>query len=272
VEIFSGRLSRNGDRVVVRDIKPGTGITLQLPSVDGVIVRIVVLDEAGSLALWKGMWQGRERVFLTHANLVLNGDSLRLTSSDPAELTVGVCPPPAVVKAEGKTLVGQSDGVFNRFTPEAPRAVAFQAEFESVHSAGPPRAILFGKIDNPVAEAPVDADFAQAAVWRIELPNNLDLGKDPILRLHYVGDVARVMLDGKLVTDDFYNGCPFDIGLRRHAPEIFSGQLHVAILPLRKDAQIYIAKEARPDFSEAESVVALKRVEIIPRYYVQLDK
>jgi beta-galactosidase len=162
--------------------------------------------------------------------------------------------------------------VFSRFTPAVPNEVNFQAEFESIQPAGPARTISLGKIRNPVAEAPVDADFAQAAIWRIKLPNDIDLRADPILRLYYVGDVARVMLDGKLVTDDFYNGCPLDIGLRRHTPEILSGQLRVAILPLRKDAPIYMAKEARPDFSEAESIVTLNRVEIIPRYQVKFDK
>jgi beta-galactosidase len=272
VEVLSGRLTRNDAHIVVRDIKPGTGLALQLRPVNAGTVRIVVLDEASSRAIWKGTWQGRDRVFITHAGLVLDGNSLRLTSSDPAELTVGMCPTPATVTAGGKILAGQSDGVFSRFTPASPRVVTFQAEFESVQSAGPARTIPLGNIKNPVAEAPVDADFAQAAVWRIKLPSTLDLGEDPILRLHYIGDVARVMLNDRLVTDDFYNGCPFDIGLRRHAPEILNGQLCVAVLPLRKDAPIYMAKDAWPDLGQAESVVALKRVEIAPRYHVQLDK
>ena len=46
----------------------------------------------------------------------------------------------------------------------------------------------------------------------------------------------------------------------------------MALLPLRKDAPIYLAKEARPDFGEAPSIVALESVEIIPRYQVQLSR
>jgi hypothetical protein len=60
------------------------------------------------------------------------------------------------------------------------------------------------------------------------------------------------------------------VGLRRYAPEITKGELRVAILPLRKDAPIYMAKEARPDLGSAESAVALERVEIVPRYQAQL--
>ena len=98
----------------------------------------------------------------------------------------------------------------------------------------------------------------------------MDLGTDPILRLHYVGDVARVTLNGKLLTDDFYNGNAFDIGLRRHAPDILSGDLRVEILPLEKGAPIYLTQKARPDFGHAESIAQLQAVEIIPQYQVLL--
>ena len=103
-----------------------------------------------------------------------------------------------------------------------------------------------------------------------DLPANIDLTEDPLLRFHYQGDVARVILNGKLITDDFYNGNALDIGLRRHAPEILTGDLRIEILPLRKDAPIYMADKARPDFGTNQSVVSLSAVEVIPRYQVQL--
>ena len=121
-----------------------------------------------------------------------------------------------------------------------------------------------------MATAPLDPDFDKAAVWRVHLPANLDLGLDPIVRFHYVGDVARVTLNGKLLTDDFYNGNAFDLGLRRYAPEILNGDLRIAILPLRKDAPIYMADKARPDFGKSGSIVNLKSVEIVPRYQAQI--
>jgi hypothetical protein len=162
------------------------------------------------------------------------------------------------------------DGIFQRFTPPMPKMVKLKADFKEIQAAGPPREIPLGKIAQPVAAAPLDSDFDQAAVWRIKLPAGLDLDNDPILRFHYIGDVARVMLNGKLITDDFYNGNPFEIGLRRHAPEILNGDLRIAILPLRKDAPIYMSEKARPNFGKTDSVVDLQGVEIIPRYQAQL--
>jgi beta-galactosidase len=270
LKVLSGQFTTGSGLAVVRNVRPDAGVAMQLSGADGSTVQIVLLDEASSLALWKGRWLGRERVFLTEAGLVLDGNDLRLTSSEPSRLSVAVMPAPAKVTCGGDTVQGVDEGVFRRFTPQAPRPASLQAEMEAIQPAGPPRKISMGKISQPVAAEPNDADFEKAAVWRIKLPADLDLGLDPVLRIRYVGDVGRVTLNGRLITDNFYNGTAFDLGLRRHSPEILKGDLRIAVLPLAKDAPIYMADEARPDFGKAESVVRLDRVEIVPRYQTQL--
>ena len=270
VEVLAGHLTHGENVNLLRDIKPGTKVAARVRLADGSSIQIVVLDQKSSLAFWKGNLQGRDRVFLTHAGLVLDGNSLRLTSTAPADLSVDIYPAPASLAYNGNDLARKTDGVFERFTPRAPLAVKLKATFKSVQAAGPPREIPTGKIQRPVATAPLDSDFEKAAVWRVKIPADVDLGADPILRLHYVGDVARVMLDGKFITDDFYNGNAFDTGLRRHAPDILKGDLRIAILPLRKDASIYMAEKARPHFGRADSVAALQRLEIILLYQLQL--
>jgi hypothetical protein len=174
------------------------------------------------------------------------------------------------VSVGGQIFAGNADSVFTRFSPETPERATTAPVAELVQPAGPAREIPNGPIRNPVAAAPEDTDFEQVAIWRVKLPPNLDLDNDPLLRLHYVGDVARVKLGGKLINDDFYNGQPFEIGLRRYAPQILTDELRVEILPLRKDAPIYLAAEARPDFGNRESIVSLKRVEIVPHNRIEL--
>ncbi len=269
LKIISGRVTDNSGKALVRDVKPGTGAAIQIKDVKGTL-RIVLLDDSRSLAIWKANWQGRERVFLTRAGFVSDGDELRLTSTNQADLNVAIYPAPTTITLGGEKLHGETEGVFEGFAPRAPASVALEDALEQIQPAGPPREIPLGRIDQPVAAGPEDADFARAAVWRIRLPANLDLNSDPILRLHYVGDVARVTLNGKLLTDDFYNGNAFELGLRRYAPAILTGDLRVEILPLRKDAPIYMAREARPDFGDQQSAVSLNRIEIVPRYQIEL--
>jgi len=136
--------------------------------------------------------------------------------------------------------------------------IAENIGFELIHPAGPLRTIAPGKSPKPVAAAPVEADFANAAVWRIKLPAYADRLDDPILVLRYVGDVARVSIGGRFIIDDFYNGQPLAIGLRRHAAELKNGELTIAILPLQKNAPIYFSSPAAlPDFGAAGSVARL---------------
>jgi hypothetical protein len=62
----------------------------------------------------------------------------------------------------------------------------------------------------PLPVSPGPHGFQTAAVWKVKLPPHLDLSADPILRIHYTGDAARLTLNGRLLNDDFYNGNAFE--------------------------------------------------------------
>ena len=143
-----------------------------------------------------------------------------------------------------------------------PKISSVKVEVESFQPAGPARKIpLGGKAQ--LAIAPENADFTNAAVWKIKLPAKVDLNANPLLRIRYVGDVARLTLNGRLIADNFYAGREFDLGLKRYGQEIFTGDLRLEILPLRKDAPIYIEPKDRPDFGTADSRAEIQSVEIV---------
>lgn len=152
--------------------------------------------------------------------------------------------------------------------PPAPTVTPVTATL--VQPAGPAREIKPGQSKQPVAAMPADADFAAAAVWKITLPAGLDLSTNPLLRLHYAGDVARISIGGRLITDDYYNGQPLELGLARHADALKTGDLTVAILPLRRDAvhgdkpMIYFSSPAAlPAFGDRPAVAELHAVELL---------
>jgi len=255
---------------VPRSAAVSRDVAFEIKGTDGVSVRIVVLSESDSLALWKGHYRGRDRAFLTRAELILDGDDANLTSSKVSDLTADIYP--------GEDLAGfkSNDGVFSELAPAAPAVESLNVKVEQVREAGPAREIPIGKISEPVATEPSDSDFAQAAVWRIDIPRDADLANDPLLSLRYEGDVARITLNGRLLVDDFYNGRPIELGIRRYAPEILGGDLEIAVLPLRKDAisgakqRIFIAATAVPDFGAGATVARILSSEGIERYTVHL--
>ena len=81
---------------------------------------------------------------------------------------------------------------------------------------------------------PADADFAQAAVWRVKLSAGVDASRDLRLRVRYTGDVLRAYHADKLLADDFYHARPFEIGLRRYGPAVYQDGLTLKILPFAK--------------------------------------
>ena len=268
VESAKGRLTIAHGRSHVRRVETGTGVALRLRNVAGRQVSIILLSEADSLACWKGTWHGRERIFLTTAGLILDNDTLRLKSFAPADVSVAMLPAPDSVKIDGVEAMGKADGVFRRFNVSPDPVGQVRLKLEPVQPAGPARTISMGQAK--VAEAPGDADFAQAAVWRVKLPENLDPSRELLLRVHYLGDAARVYLDGRLLTDDFYNGNSFDIGLKRYAPGIYHQELLVKVLPLQQAAPIYLAADAWPDFAGGKCVGALSGIDVLEMQAVEL--
>ena len=121
-------------------------------------------------------------------------------------------------------------------------------KYNKVREAGPLRQIPIGV--QKVAEEPVDEDFEQAAVYKIQLPALTS----SILSITYRGDVARLYADGKLVADNFYYGRPFLFGLWR-LPEGVK-ELELRILPLQKDAPVYLPREA--DKTPGEEVLKVE--------------
>ena len=238
-----------------RVLAPGRGVALKVPGEDGAGLQVVLLDEADSLALWKAPWRGRERVFLTRASLIVDGNALRLSAENPADLTLGAFPAP-------ETSAGPADGVFQPVAlATTTPTVSAGPTVTALREAGPAREIPFGWTEPAVAVAPVDADFAAAAAWRVALPAGFDPAATPLLRLRYTGDVARVSLGGRLVLDDFFNGDVLELDLRRHADELAAGaEITVEILPLRPDAPIHLPEGARP----AAPTAFLREATLIP--------
>ena len=114
--------------------------------------------------------------------------------------------------------------------------------FNKVKEAGPLSKIIKGKAK--VAEAPSEADWQLAAVYKLELPKDSSyfILHSSFLKIVYHGDCTRLYADGKLVADNFYYGRPFLYGLWR-LPKDYK-ELELRILPLQPDAPIYLPCEA----------------------------
>lgn len=136
------------------------------------------------------------------------------------------------------------------FLKEEPKTKEPQeVTFQKTREAGALRTITIGV--NNAAESPVDADFEQAAVYVIDLPEE----REGLLNIDYRGDVARLYANGKLIDDNFYNGRLFQYALWRLPKDCH--QLELRILPLQKEMPVYFPREADTTPGEAVKRVFL---------------
>lgn len=249
VEVLSPSSRKSGTRMIVH-VDPADPV-LRVRTRSGTEHVIILLGEDRSLSLYRMNVGGRDRVILTSGTVLADQGTLRLQGSP----TLSIFPPPDAVHIDGHEVKGEPEGVFSRYSAATSSSPAPVAEFQKIREPGPLRRIPIGKAG--VAEQPTDADFDQAAVYRIAVAGPEDRSRRCLLRVSYVGDVARFYLGDTLLTDSFYNGSTFDLALWRYPGR----EWLLKILPLQKGAPIYL-REWPPFESPAfEAVLGVEMIE-----------
>jgi hypothetical protein len=114
---------------------------------------------------------------------------------------------------------------------------------------------------------PSDDAYDRGAVIRLQVPPDaLEGVHDVLLRIHYRGDCARLFVGDRFVHDHFYNGRPWEIGLRYLPEEALTEGLTLKFLPMRKGAPVYLDEEFKIDFEGKDQVLEIETIEAIPTY------
>jgi beta-galactosidase len=212
---------------------------------------------------------GGEHVFLSPADVFFDDRGLHLRARDDRQLRFSVFPalknaPVANVPLERTG----HDGVFVSYSASVPPKQV-PVHWEKIRAAAPS---LPGKVGKYNAMAPDDSDFERAGVWRIVLPAQaLDGLSDVFLQIQYAGDVARLEAGQRLLADDFYKGTTWEIGMKRFAPEALGKDLELKIMPLRKDAKIYLPRDAWPQFPPRGEIADVSGIRAMPEYEVRVN-
>lgn len=258
-ELYSNVPSqKRGEQLCYRAVQPGLDAAIGLKVKGGGSVTIVLLDERNALRCWKGRLAGRDRMIISDAAVTCDGDRLRLTdnallrtpvslTASSATLNVHIFPVPQTMRCElpMTAITGaQASNVFAGYAVDCSSLISAADRTRRC-----PMTLLRAASDTlcPVATGaagspvqPSDSDFMHAAVWRIELPKDIDASRDVFLSIPYVGDAARLYSGDRLLTDNFYNGRPFCVGLRRYAPAVYDRELRLEVMPLRDGLPIYL--------------------------------
>lgn len=82
----------------------------------------------------------------------------------------------------------------------------------------------------------------------------------------------RRLLGLNAVNGRLLQGTAWEIGLKRFLPEASRQPLQLKVLPLRKDASVYLPKDAWPKFDFTNAVSDIESITALPEYEIRISE
>jgi len=266
--LSGGRASvdRSPEQIYVSHITPGTTVAVRLRSRQGRVVNIVVLTQEQARNLWTVPLGGTPHLVLSAADIFFKNGEIVLRATEPEKMSFAIFPAGGNLSStSGELSRSASDGIFEKFAVTVARK-SVRTSFEKIRDAQPAEPVKQGQYN---AVAPTLDKYQRAGAWRINVPADaLDGISELYLRIGYTGDVAHFSKGQHLLADDYYHGSPWEVGMKRFLSGRGAQSDTLEILPLRRDAPIFLPVDAWPEFDGKADIVELQEIKAIPEYEV----
>ena len=237
-------------------------------------VHLVVLPESRAEHIWSG--DDPSTLVETEADAFSSGAQWTLQSENH-QFDVGIFGAAKPVATQLEASAGIS-GLFAQYRATVPE-LHLEATVTKVQDAKPRGPWALGPTltwrPTSIPEKPAINEFANAAVWKINLPSVPASAQiaDVWLDIDYQGDEARLSTATSLLDDNFWNGLPWKIGLRETLPHWRTSQsdLTLSVLPLPKSRPLYLEEESQMHFNSSGSALELAKVRLVPQYQVVVE-
>jgi hypothetical protein len=93
-----------------------------------------------------------------------------------------------------------------------------------------------------------------------------------ICRVNYKGDTGQDFINGELVADNFYNGLPWEIGLKRFLEKPDAKEMVFYFRPMYQKAEFLqdLSPELIPEFNQRGQYLEIGEPEFFPEYRVKI--
>ncbi len=245
IEVTGGILKEDTERGYVM-VEPGMTCYIQMTNASGTTVQALVLTAEQACTCWKGQIAGQERLILSNALVLCQQGGLELSWRGQEVVDLAIYPPlQERITSTGGTLTDAADGFFTRYTltvPEHKPELAGRSLSADTFSIGIPAALLDGI-------------------------------QDVFLSIDYLGDMGHAYIDGRLVSDHFSHGIPWEIGLKRFVSPDKEQEMIVRLTPLRPGAsatRYFSTGMAFRPVADEVALLKINSVSIIPEYHTSL--
>lgn len=213
---------------------------------------------------------------ITAAQVFGDGKHFVLRQIGNAKFNAAVFPPrqPAAGGESIDKVVAKPDGVFQNLAWSVPERKIVPELVQTRAVGKAPEPLLGPRASwrkSAVAMTPEEASFAQAGEWRVTVPADAVKGlSDVFLSFSYQGDEARLLAGNRLLTDNFYNGTDWKVGLKRFLAPASAGTFTFQVLPLKENARIFFEPGMAPRIGKEGQAGSLQSIEAFPEYETRL--
>ncbi len=235
-------VEQNEQRILVKCPKGTSEFTV---NVKGRQTKILVVEKSLALQSYMVSIKGQKSLVFSDAVTLQKNDSISLLSTGKNELNLQVYP-----KIQCKLSAGN-------------------ASVSALNKIG-----LMSAFTISVPEVKIEPTVRQIGGRKtvVTLPPSLNGLNDLFLNIDYTGDTGMGFLDGELVTDEFWKGTLWQIGLRKFYPAAASKEMVFYFRPVNESASYLddILPENRPDFSQSKQVLDIRKITFTPEYRVNV--
>lgn len=228
------------------------------------------------------VWRGDDSSILlsTDASAFCDGQHCTIQSTGDAHISFGVFGTTAVPVGKDGTVAPRSvsNPLFRGYEADL-LPVNLPVQVTLLKAAEPPPPVETGPEvswrSKAIAMVPDDASFKAAAVWSIDLPAvpASPQVSDAFLEIAYQGDIARIVKDGHLLDDNFWNGLPISAGMKELRTDwTHAAKVQLRVLPVDRHFPMYIQNADQLHFKPAGAFLAdLISVKLVPQYQLQFQ-
>jgi len=254
------RTTRTDNTIRIDGLTPGMNSTFELTDDHGAKTTVLLLtkDQAEQSTIFP--IAGSEHLVLSASSLLFDGTRLRLRSTASPTQQVALLPDARLESAQGK-----HEGLWTIYTFTQPER-HLSLSVAQTQTATPRATMEMGPFvdwrKKSVPTVPPEAAFANAGLWKLhwDRPDMSGLS-EVLLRMDYAGDMARLNSESAMLDDNFYNGLPWEVGLKQLGTGDSNQPLTLRILPMPAVAPIYL-----DPLATAGTKAKLNHVELIPEY------
>jgi hypothetical protein len=274
--VARGTLTEQDGLLRIQGVAPGRDVAITVHGKSG-DMHFVLLSAEDADNLWSVTIDGVDRLALTSAQVFTDGKQLTLRQIGNSTFDAALFPAtrPAASKEAVLQGPGKLQGIFEQFVWRTPERKVLP-EIVQIRPIGKAPLPLLGPKasfrQSAVAMTPKESSFAQAGEWQITIPlDALDGLSDLFLAIRYQGDEARLLSGNRLLTDNFYNGATWRIGLKRFMSAPTTSPFLLQLLPLDEKARIFFEPGSAPDFGKDGQAGSLESIEALPEYKLNLS-